>query len=111
MVLHKRLKDIPARIIDQNIQLAEAVERGLNHGLNLSPVGDIRPQGQRLGAGLFQEQNRFSGSLLFDVGGGHAGSEGPQFQGNPPSDPPAGSGDEGHFVLQVHLCLLLGIDK
>ena len=90
-----------AGIVDQNIDLAEAIDDLLHHGADAVLIGDITTHAEDLPAVLAQ----FSGYLiqigLRAAGDRHVRTGARQRTGNRTSQPLAAARDHGHLCRQI----------
>ena len=108
-----------ARVVDQNVEVAERVDRGLDEPLGLRPVGDVRPTGDRLasGGGDFVDDALRGAAATggrsvqpdTDVVDHHARTLGGERQRMCPSDTATGARHDDHTAVeQSHIRCLLG---
>ena len=93
---HDELVAGDAGVVDQDVDLAELGDGGLDGGFDLLFVGDVERKGGGLAAGGGDFGDQFVQLLLIARGGGHGGAVFGEAQGAGASDALRGAGDEGY---------------
>ncbi len=97
-------EDMPHRadeagIVDQDIDGAECLDRGVEHLTHLGRIGYVGDYRYGRSAGIFDGRGGFSRSLPIDVVHHDVRSSDPKSLGNGPADAPAGPRDHGNLTF------------
>ena len=86
-------------VVDQDVDAAEAFERGLRHRLDRGGIGDVGEDGDRLAAGRFDLAHDAVGFRLVRTHiDHHRRAGGRQLQRDGAADIAPGAGDDGDFA-------------
>ncbi len=97
-----------AGVVDQDVQAAKALLRGLEHGLDILGLGDVGAQGLSLGA---QALSHCLSRVQIEIGHDHAGALSDKLLHHTRTKARSATGDHGHFVFESHDLLLSKMDR
>ena len=97
----RRLADVDAGVVDEDVDAAEFAVDALDHGGDGGLVGDIGGHGDRLGAALFELGDRGERFGLVASDDRDRGAGFRQSAGHAEPDAAIAAGDDGHLAAEI----------
>src|SRR5207302_2424486 len=98
-----RRDDLEARVVDQDVEAAEAPYRLLDHRPDLSAIPDIDPGDDGPAAVALDLRGGLAGGRLVDIADAYGRARGCQCLRDRPPYPAGGSGDDCGLALKVNV--------